>query len=87
MSYIVDSTMNAVTHSLYNIPFYPSFTTSPVFMADMQTANNWDTANVRWQSKNGDGIDVQIDEEQSKDLEVSHIAEVVGYMAFGPSAH
>jgi hypothetical protein len=86
MSYIVDSTLKQVTHNLYNIFFYPSFTNPPLFLADMQTANNGDTANVRWQNKNAAGIKVQIDEEQSKDLEVSHIAEVVGYMAFSPSA-
>jgi len=86
MSYIVDSTLKQVTHNLYNILFYPSFTNPPLFLADMQTANNGDTANVRWQNKNTAGIKVQIDEEQSKDLEVRHIAEVVGYMALSPSA-
>jgi len=86
MNYIVDSTFNEVTQNLYNVPFYPSFNSTPVCVADMQTKDGGDTANVRWQSKNADGIEVQIDEEQSKDSEVSHTTEVVGYMAFGTSA-
>ncbi len=84
MDYIVDSTFNEVTHNLYSIPFYPSFTSAPVFMADMQTKDGGDTADVRWQNKNSDGIEVQIDEEQSKNTEVNHTTEVVGYMAFSP---
>ncbi|MBC2717812.1 MAG: DNRLRE domain-containing protein [Desulfobacteraceae bacterium] len=86
MNYIVDSTFNEVTHNLYSVPFYPSFTSAPIFVADMQTRDGGDTANVRWQNKTVDGIEVLIDEEQSKDSEVRHTTEVVGYMAFCPSA-
>jgi hypothetical protein len=87
MSYIVDSTFDAVTHRMYSIPFYPAFANAPVFVADMQTLDGSDTANVRWQNKNGEGIEVQIDEEQSLSTEVNHTKEVVGYMAFGSSMH
>ena len=82
MNYIVDSTFNEVTHKFSNIGFYPVFNNAPVFMADMQTTNGGDTANVRWQNKTGEGVEVQIDEEQSQNTEVNHITEVVGYMAF-----
>ncbi len=84
MSYIVDSTFNEVTHKFSNISFYPVFNNAPVFVADMQTTNGGDTANVRWQNKTGEGVDVQIDEEQSQNPEVNHVSEVVGYMAFSP---
>ncbi|RJP41174.1 MAG: DNRLRE domain-containing protein [Desulfobacteraceae bacterium] len=85
MNYIVDSTPNEVTHRLYYLPFYPSFDNPPIFVGDMQTRNGGDAANVRWQNKDANGIEVQIDEEQSKDREVNHIKEVVGYMAFIPA--
>ena len=49
----------------------------------MQTADGKNTANVRWQNKNNQSVEVQIDEEQSKDTEIGHGTEVVGYMVFG----
>jgi len=82
MSYIVDSTFDEVTHSFYNISFYPVFDSAPVFVADMQTTDGGDTANVRWQNKTSEGIEVQINEEQSNDTEVTHTTEVVGYICF-----
>ena len=85
MSYIVDSTFDEVTHRFSNIEFYPVFDNAPVFVADMQTTDGGDTANVRWQNKTGEGVEVQIDEEQSQNTEVNHVTEVVGYMAFGSS--
>ena len=84
MTYIVDSTFNEVTHNFTSIEFYPVFDNAPVFVADMQTTNGGDTANVRWQNKTGEGVEVQIDEEQSQNPEVNHVTEVVGYMAFSP---
>src|SRR6056297_2120844 len=83
MNYIVDRTLNSVTHDLYTINFYPEFSSAPVFIADMQTKDGGDTANVRWQNKSGYGVDVLIDEEQSSNPEVNHTTEIVGYMAFG----
>ena len=86
MDYIVDSTFDDVTHEFYHIPFYPSFAGSPVFVADMQTRDGGETANIRWKNKNADGIEVQIDEEQSQDSETDHTTEAVGYMAFDPAS-
>ena len=83
MNYIVDSTFDEVTHAFYYIPFYPLFENAPVFVADMQTTDGGNSCNVRWQNKDGEGIEVQIDEDQSGDSEVSHTTEVVGFMAFG----
>ncbi len=54
----------------------------PVFLADMQTSNGGNTANLRRQDKDFYGIDVKIAEEQSLDGEIYHTTEVVGYMVF-----
>ncbi len=86
VDYIVDSTFNEVTHELYHIPFYPAFLNTPVFVADMQTKNRGETANIRWENKNADGIEVLIHEEQSRDTEVRHASEVIGFMAFGATS-
>ncbi len=80
MAYSVDSTFNEVTHELSHISFYPAFDNTPCFIADMQTMNGGDTANIRWQNKNAQGIDGMIDEEASKDQETHHTTEVAGYI-------
>ena len=69
--------------SFYIIEFEQPFGSAPHFLADMQTAGGKETANVRWQNKNNHLVEVQIDEEQSRDTETRHTTEVVGYMVFG----
>jgi hypothetical protein len=78
----VSKTADKVKHSFYSIEFEQSFASVPHFLADMQTADGKNTANVRWQNKNDHSVEVQIDEEQSKDTETEHGTEVVGYMVF-----
>jgi hypothetical protein len=82
ITYEIAKTGADVSHSFHTIQFKTDFKTSPLFFADMQTANGMDTANVRWQNKDEYAIEVQIDEEQSQDDEIEHATEVVGCMAF-----
>ncbi len=85
-SYVVDSTFNEVTDELFEIQFYPEFSNPPVFLADMQTMEADDTANLRWRDKSGTSIKVQIDEEESRDRDLKHTSEAVGYMVFDSEA-
>jgi hypothetical protein len=78
----VSNTANKVKDGFYNIEFQQSFEGPPHFLADMQTSDGKDTANVRWRNKSKYSIEVQIDEEQSKNSETGHTTEVVGYMVF-----
>ena len=80
-TYVVEAAADAVTHQIYGIMFEEPFTSAPIFLADMQTTNGGDTANVRC-NNNGLLVDVLIHEEQSLDAEVNHTSEVIGYMAF-----
>ena len=79
----VSKTADTVTAGFYGIEFEQTYGSAPHFLADMQTTDGWDTANVRWQNKNNYSVEVQIDEETSMDTETAHAAEVVGYMVFG----
>jgi hypothetical protein len=79
----VDKTANKVKDSFFMIEFEQPFRSAPFFLADMQTTDGKDTANVRWQNKSNLSVEVQIDEEQSKNSETGHTTEVVGYMVFG----
>ena len=64
------------------ISFNQTFINSPVFISDMQTGNETDPANVRWENKDALGVYVKISEEKSYDPETSHHAEALGFMAF-----
>jgi len=79
----VGRTQNTVTDAYQTIEFFQDYSEPPVVIADMQTTDGGDTANVRYRNWDLDGIDVQVDEEASRDSESAHTTEVVGYMAFG----
>jgi hypothetical protein len=81
LTFEVNATPKAVTHLFYHIGFTAPFANLPVFVADMQTTSGGDTANLRWRNKGLAGVEVQVDEEQSKDKETNHAEEVVGYIA------
>ena len=82
LKFEVDKTDNVITHNLQTIVYNETFMATPVFLADMQTTDGGDTANLRWQNKDLYGIDIKITEEQSRDSEIYHTTEVVGYMVF-----
>jgi hypothetical protein len=83
MTFEVNKTQNEVTDLFHHIPFGQGFVNLPVFMADIQSADGMDTANLRWKNKGLFGIDIKIDEETSRDSETTHDTEMVGYMVFG----
>jgi Ca2+-binding RTX toxin-like protein len=66
-----------------NIAFDQDFGASPVFLAQMQTENDTDTATVRGTALSGTSASVFAEEEQSAEVDVTHAAENVGYVALG----
>ena len=82
LTFEINKTGDSVTHNFYTIQFSQNFMNTPLFIADMQTGDSMNAANVRWQNKDAYAVEVQIDEEQSKDNEIMHGTEVVGYMVF-----
>ena len=78
----IGRTSNSVTHQFQSLPFDVPFTGPPVFLAGMQTTDGSDTAAVRWQGKQATGVEVKVEEEQSRDTETNHTTEVIGYVVF-----
>ncbi len=83
MVFEIAKTPDVIRDRFQIIAFSQSHADQPVFIAGMQTSDGMDTANVRWRNLQPDSIEIQIDEEQSKDAEVYHTSEIVGYMVFG----
>jgi hypothetical protein len=79
--YQVGLTLDRVTHRYFSIVFPTPFAVNPVFLADFQTQDGGDPANLRYTGKDSRGIQVRVSEEQSKDKELNHTTEVVGFMA------
>lgn len=79
MPYEVGRTASVVTDRRYTLTYEP-FESPPLFLAKMQTTNNGDTAELRWDNRYEETLEVWVAEEQSKDAEVSHVAESVGYL-------
>lgn len=63
------------------ITFQEGFTNAPVFIADMQSIADIDTANLRFRELTATEVQIKISEEQSNDTETDHGFESVGFMA------
>jgi hypothetical protein len=63
-----------------------TFTAPPVLLTDMQATDGRDTANLRWDSKGNLSARIWVDEEQSRDTEVEHVTEAVGYFTIGEAS-
>ncbi|MDA8746064.1 M60 family metallopeptidase, partial [Rubripirellula amarantea] len=78
------ATSNGVTHTgtTLSFSFDAGFSSTPAFLASMQTFNGGDTASVRYTSLDNDSISFLVEEEQSADTELSHgSGEIVGGLA------
>ncbi|MBK1619864.1 hypothetical protein CKO42_15720 [Lamprobacter modestohalophilus] len=76
----VGITPNAVRHTSYTVAYQSAFTEPPILLAQMQTTNGGDTANLRWTFRTNTAVDLWVAEEQSRDVETRHINERVGYL-------
>ena len=84
LDFQVGNTANVVTDKFYTLAYPKATTTLPMFLADMQTTNGGDTANLRWQNKSQSSVQVKVAEEQSKGSETTHGKEVIGYILLTP---
>ena len=81
MRFVAAFTANAVTNAWFSENHQSAFQHPPMVLADMQTTANTDTAALRTQQIGVSSFLVKVEEEQSKDSEVTHPAETVGYLA------
>ena len=81
LAYEAARTPTSVDDRPYWIDFQQLFSTKPVLLANMQSTNGPDTANLRHSFLGPTGTTVNVAEEQSRDDEVDHVSESVGYLA------
>lgn len=85
-SFVAGTTSRVVKHDFNTITFGQSFPSPPVFLASMQTAYGMDAATLRYRDLTGSSVGIMVEEEQSKDNEMQHTTEVVGYLAIESSS-
>ncbi|WP_163337104.1 PKD domain-containing protein [Desulfopila sp. IMCC35008] len=83
VAYETGVTTQSINQDWFNLTFQTNFPETPLFIAEMQTSAGGDTAVLRLQSPLNTGVQVKVEEEQSKDSETKHVAEAVGYLAVG----
>ena len=76
------SSPDKVTHAWYKLDF-PENYSEPVFLAHMQTTGGGDTAALRHKNLGNTGVQIRIEEERSRDQEIAHTTESVGYVVIG----
>jgi len=69
-----------VTNNLTTVPFKEPFQQVPFLFTEQQTMNGVDTAALRIQNLSTDNVQLFLQEDQSKDIEVNHVAETIGYL-------
>lgn len=74
----------SVSSAINNTSFNLGFSAPPAVMVTMQTTNNEETANPRLQNLSSSGIEVFLDEDNSKDAETTHPGEGLAYLAVTP---
>lgn len=79
LRYEVGRTGNTVTSKASRLSYQSVFERTPVFVADAQTTNNGDSSGLRWKGLNPESVEMWVQEEQSKDSEIAHGKEEVGY--------
>ncbi len=78
----------AETQQFIEVGFLGGYTEPPLFVADLQTADSSDAANLRWKDKNKGDVRVLIDQEKSPRTTefTSSSAEEIGYLVLSEQA-
>lgn len=84
--WLANRTADVVTHQWHNVLFKEPQGSAYAVMASIESYNGSDTAAPRLRNVTTSGFEVKIEEEQSKDQEIGHLAETVSYWALKPGA-
>ncbi|MFC1691315.1 hypothetical protein ACFL0W_03975 [Nanoarchaeota archaeon] len=81
-AHFVGRTERTVNHNWHGISLM-SLKQLFSFIAEVQTSNGADTADIRYKNLDSHGVEIMIQEERSLDSETRHNEEIVGYLISG----
>jgi hypothetical protein len=73
----------ATTHEVAGVRFHGTRPSEPVVLASIDTFNGSDTADARLRNVRRGGMEVFVEEEGSKDSEMNHYEEAIGFLRTG----
>ncbi len=79
-------TLANINQVLQTLNFSQSFSGEPIFLSSILTHKENDPATLRHSDLSATGINVALQEEQSKDTEINHTSENMGYLAIAPGS-
>lgn len=77
-------TTQSINAAWKSVALQSTFKQSPLLFADMQSFAELDPATLRVRQTSTKGFQTMIQEEQSRDREMKHRAEIIGYLAIDP---
>lgn len=77
------ATARKVTQKWYDINYLTEFTKLPYLFTNIQTLKERDTATLRCRRMSQEAVQIKIQEEKSRDSEIRHKKEAVGYLVIG----
>jgi serine protease len=83
-SVLAQTTPNEVTSNWYSLNYSETFSDNPVLLIQLQSFDGGDTASIRMRAETGQGVELRIEEEASRDNETGHTSEVVGLLGVTP---
>ena len=75
-----DVTGTSVNHNWFNLNFIKDYVEASSIFASFQTSNGLDTGDLRIRNLSDTGVQVRFHEEKSKDKEMRHVKEQLGYI-------
>ncbi len=85
MKVVVAKTKKVVKHKWYTIQYGEQLMEAPLFLAAMLPQKGGNTASLRYTDRTNSSVQIKVEEEQSKDSEVRHSRETIGYFLFSTS--
>ncbi|MEP1535160.1 MAG: cadherin-like domain-containing protein [Paracoccaceae bacterium] len=70
-----------VGHAPDSFVFNETFATAPILLGNIQTLDGGDTSTLRVDAFSATGFSAYVDEEQSRDSEINHTNEIIGWVA------
>ena len=81
LSYQAGHTEPKVNHNGYNLNFSQEFVYEPSLFASLASFNGSDPSGLRYRNLEQNQVQIIVEEDQSLDTEVSHVNEIVDFLA------
>ncbi|MEM7556168.1 MAG: glycoside hydrolase family 11 protein, partial [Cyanobacteria bacterium P01_A01_bin.84] len=80
-NYLAGQTGDSINHKWQTVDFKNNFSEPPVFLASTATSDGIDPVSLRYNNLSNDQVQIKLQEDTSKDVEINHTFEAVNFLA------